>query len=122
MKITRQLTISIPPPVAWKFLHDVSAVTACLPGMEYRGQSNEGHHLGRIAMKVGPFQATFEGEGHVTYDDQQYSMHIDGKGVDRKGGSRSKISMICRLSDAGANRTSLEIDADVQLSGAIAQF
>lgn len=122
MKINQEFTVSRPLAMVWAFFHDIPAVTQCLPGMQYLGSRDHGQHAGRVTMKVGPFQATFDGEGQVAFNEAEHSAHIEGKGVDRKGGSRSKLVMDCRLVGEGADRARIYVDADVQLSGAIAQF
>jgi len=55
------------------------------------------------------------------YDEAAKSVALEGKGVDRKGASRGKMTMVCTLQQAGAG-ASIIVDSDVQLSGSIAQF
>lgn len=121
MKIHQQITIAQPIEVVWRFFHDAPAVAACLPGAEYGGAAGEDVHKGRVAVKVGPFRANFEGEARVLYQDESKSVRLDGKGVDRKGASRGRMIMDCRLTEAGP-ATEVDVEADVQLSGNLAQF
>lgn len=121
MKIQQEFTLNHPLPDLWKFFHDVPAVASCLPGAEYLGTKDDGKHSGRMAMKVGPFQAQFDGEAAVTYLDDTSSVNLEAKGIDKKGGSRGKMTMGCHLVPVGET-TKISVDADVQLSGAIAQF
>ncbi|WP_315836298.1 SRPBCC family protein [Bradyrhizobium prioriisuperbiae] len=121
MKLHQEFTIAQPLDAVWDFFHDVPRVAACLPGAEYTGLKEDGRHEGRVSAKVGPFQASFEGEAGVRYDDQQKSVALDGKGVDRKGASRGKMTMVCALQASGA-ATCVVVDSDIQLSGTIAQF
>lgn len=121
MKITQEFTVARPLPVVWDFFHDVGRVAACLPGAEYLGRREDGRHAGRVSAKVGPFQASFEGDAEIAYDDADHSVRAEGKGVDKKGGSRSRMTMTCGVSEV-AGGTRVAVDADVQLSGAIAQF
>lgn len=121
MKITKEFTVSRPLPVVWTFFHDVPAVASCMPGAEYLGSKDDGRHAGRVTQKVGPFQASFEGEAEVTYDDAAQTIHCNGKGVDRKGASRGRMTLVCALESAGPD-TKVTVDADIQLSGTIAQF
>lgn len=121
MKITQEFTVAQPLPSVWAFFRDVPEVAACLPGAQYTGSPAEGRHTGRVTSKIGPFQASFEGEAVVVHDDDAKTVHVEGKGVDKKGASRSKMVMDCRVTpDAGGTRVS--VDADIQLAGAIAQF
>lgn len=121
MKILQEFIVERPLPIVWAFFKDIPRVARCLPGAEYLGSPGEGVHAGKVTSKLGPFQASFEGEAVVTYDDETKAVRADGKGVDRKGNSRSKMGMDCRLIPEGA-RTKVVVDADIQLSGTIAQF
>jgi len=113
--------MSRPIEEVWRFFHDVPQVAACLPGAEYLGAGENGRHLGKVSAKLGPFQASFEGEAELRYDEERKSVVLDGKGVDRKGASRGKMTMACTLQRSGA-ATAVVVDSDVQLSGSIAQF
>ncbi|WP_454631692.1 SRPBCC family protein [Bradyrhizobium cenepequi] len=121
MEIKQNFVVSQPLPTVWTFFHDVPSVAACLPGAEYLGTKDDGSINGKVSAKVGPFQASFEGEAKVNYDEDAKKVEFEGKGVDRKGASRGKMSMLCKLLPEGS-ATRVDILADVQLSGGIAQF
>jgi uncharacterized protein len=121
MEIKQNFVVSQPLPTVWAFFHDVPNVAACLPGAEYLGTKDDGAITGKVSAKVGPFQASFEGEAKVKYDEDAKKVAFEGKGVDRKGASRGKMSMLCTLLPEG-NATRIDVLADVQLSGTIAQF
>ncbi|TCR60796.1 SRPBCC family protein [Bosea sp. BK604] len=121
MKIAQEFTVARPLSVVWSFFQDIPTVASCLPGAEYLGPRGEGKHAGKVSSKIGPFQASFEGEAEVVYDEAAKSVHVDGKGVDKKGASRGKMVMDCRLLPEG-EATKVVVEADVQLSGTIAQF
>ncbi|MFE3836525.1 CoxG family protein [Pseudogemmobacter sonorensis] len=121
MKLQQEFVLSRPRDQVWAFFNDVPAVAACLPGAEYLGQADDGKHTGKMSMKVGPFQASFEGEAEVNYDAAAHKVAMTGKGVDKKGASRGKMVMDCGILDEDG-KTRVVVDADVQLSGAIAQF
>jgi carbon monoxide dehydrogenase subunit G len=121
MKLHQEFVIARPIDEVWSFFRDVSRVAACLPGAEYIGPKDDGRHAGKVSAKVGPFQASFEGEADVRYDEAAKSVALEGKGVDRKGASRGKMTMVCALQESGAG-TAIVVDSDVQLSGTIAQF
>jgi uncharacterized protein len=121
MEIKQNFVVSQPLAAVWAFFHDVPSVAACLPGAEYLGTKDDGSISGKVSAKVGPFQASFEGEAKVNYDEDAKKVAFEGKGVDRKGASRGKMSMLCALVPEG-NATRVDVRADVQLSGTIAQF
>jgi uncharacterized protein len=121
MKLHQEFTIAHPLDEVWRFFRDVPRVAGCLPGAEYVGSKGDGRHLGKVSAKVGPFQASFEGEAAVNYDEKKKSVALEGKGVDRKGASRGRMSMNCLLLPSG-DLTGVVVDSDIQLSGTIAQF
>ena len=121
MKIAQEFTVARPLPAVWDFFKDIPRVASCMPGAEYLGQKPEGAYLGKITTKVGPFQTNFEGEAEVTFDDAAHQVRSVGKGVDKKGASRGKMTILCSLFGEGA-ATKVTVDADVQLSGSVAQF
>jgi len=121
MEIKQNFVVSQPLTAVWSFFHDVPSVAECLPGAEYLGTKDDGSISGKVSAKVGPFQASFEGEAKVKYDEDTKKVEFDGKGVDRKGASRGKMTMSCTLLPEG-NATRVDVSADVQLSGSIAQF
>lgn len=121
MKLKQEFVVAHPREKVWAFFHDVAAVADCLPGATYLGEKDDGAHSGTMSMKVGPFQASFEGAAKVDYDEAGHSVSMEGKGVDKKGASRGKMKMGCQLVEEGG-ATRVTVDADVQLSGSIAQF
>jgi carbon-monoxide dehydrogenase small subunit len=121
MQLKQDFLIDRPADEVWSFFHDIPALAACLPGAEYIGPTEDGRHSGKLTSKIGPFQASFAGEASVTYDEAARTIALDGKGVDRKGNSRGKMTMLCRVSPAEGG-TAVTAESDVQLSGAIAQF
>ena len=44
---------------------------------------------GASASSSGPFSASFDGEATVTRNDADHSGHVEGRGIDKRGGSRS---------------------------------
>ena len=57
----------------------------------------------------------------MVFDDQAWRTSIDGTGVDRRGGSRGQVSVVCNIT-AQPDGTHVSVDAELLLSGAVAQF
>lgn len=121
MKITQSFLIAQPLEVVWAMFEDVPGVARCMPGAELSEDKGNGTYAGRLGIKLGPFSANFDGEAAVTRNDADFSGHVEGRGIDKKGGSRSKLVMDYRLEPADEG-TRVTIDADLQLSGPVAQF
>lgn len=121
MKIENEFTVSQPVSTVWAFFQDVPSVAECLPGAELTEDRGDGTYAGKVSVKLGPMAANFEGEATVSPDEADRSGLIDGKGADRRGGSRGHVKVQYRLEEADGG-TKVQIDADVTLSGAAAQF
>ena len=127
MQISHQFEVARPADVVWEMFQDVPAVARCLPGAnltEDKGLTDDkGSHVygGSIAVKLGPMAVTFEGEATITHDRENRSALIDGRGVDRKGGSRGQVKVTYTLSSTPVG-TAVVIDAVVTLAGPAAQF
>jgi carbon-monoxide dehydrogenase small subunit len=92
-----------------------------MPGAELIADKGDGVYQGKVSIKLGPFGAAFEGEAKVTPDEAHHTGHVEGKGTDKRGGSRSKLVMDYRLAEVPGG-TSVDVVADIQLVGPIAQF
>lgn len=121
MKISQDFVVSRPPDAVWSFFQDVPSVAQCLPGAELKGQNDAGAYEGSLAAKLGPMTATFEGTATVAPDFEARTARIEGKGVDKKGGSRGQVKVDYGVT-AEEGGTKVTVDADVQLSGPAAQF
>jgi uncharacterized protein len=121
MKFEQSFVVHRPVDQVWKTFQDIPAMADCLPGATLLEDQGNGTYRGRIQSRLGPFGATFEGEATVKQDEAGKSGHVEGKGVDKRGGSRSKLVLDYRLEPVGVD-TQVTVLADVTLSGPIAQF
>jgi uncharacterized protein len=120
VEVNQTITVARPPEDVWKFLSDVPAVADCVPGLELHDQREDGTYLATFAIKVGPLSAKLEGEGLLTRDDEDLSASLEGKGVDKRGGSRAKGTMRYQVVGS-AEGSVIEVAADFRLSGPLAQ-
>ena len=121
MKIKQAFRVERPAAEVWTTLADIPAVARCLPGAEVTADKGGGAYAGKLSVKLGPFSAAFEGEASVARNEAERTGRVEGKGVDRRGGSRSRMTMDYRVLPDGAG-SRIEIDADIVLAGPIAQF
>ncbi|HZD24517.1 MAG TPA: SRPBCC family protein [Acidimicrobiia bacterium] len=121
MKIAQEFVVARPPADVWTFFQDVPSVAQCLPGAELTNQNDDGSYEGSLSVKLGPMNAAFEGTATITPDEAGRSATIQGKGVDRKGGSRGQVTVTYAISD-DPEGSKVNVDADVTLSGPVAQF
>ena len=125
-EIAQSFDIDQPPETVWRFFQDVPRVVTCIPGLEYGGiNADEGDseiHRGKVRIKLGPVSAAFEGEAAILEaDDAGRTARIEGKGIDKKGGSRASASVVYKILENGGG-SRVELDAEIKLSGALAQM
>ena len=121
MKINNEFEVARPIDIVWETFQDVPTIAECLPGAAITEEKGGNVYAGAVEVKLGPMSAKFEGEAKISLDEPNRSGHIEGKGVDRSGGSRGQVDVEYRLAEAGGT-THVSVDADIKLSGAIAQF
>ena len=121
MKISQEFVVGRDTDAVWAFFQEIPSVARCLPGAELAGQGEDGSYEGKLTARLGPMTASFEGTATVDADPATRSARIEGRGVDRKGGSRGQVVVDYRLASEEQG-TRVEVDADVTLSGPAAQF
>ena len=122
MKITETITVRSPVETVWALFQDVPQLAHCLPGADITEDKGDGVYAGSIASKLGPITVVFEGEATVTSDLTSRSGDVVGKGIDRSGGSAGRVKMHYVIEGQADGSTRVDVDADVVLSGAAAQF
>lgn len=121
MEIKQSVIIHRSLEEVWQLFQDVPAVAGCMPGAELTEEKGEGQYAGKVSVRLGPLTTTFEGEVAHWPDPANLCGKAEGKGVDRRGGSRSRMTMDYALRQADGG-TELSVNANLQLSGPIAQF
>ena len=121
MQFADEFTVERPIDAVWGLFQDVDSVARCLPGAEITGDKGGGTYDGRVSVKLGPLNPTFEGEATAVYDIDNRSIQLAGSGIDHKGGSRGRVGVTVDVREAGA-ATAVSVDATITLSGAAARF
>jgi carbon-monoxide dehydrogenase small subunit len=126
VRLSQSFMLEHPREAVWALMSDTEAVARCMPGASLDGPPQDGKMSGRIEVKVGPVAASFAGEGTVTAHPADYRQVIEGRGVDRKGGSRVSGSVDYRLTEAagatGGPATRVDVVIGYALTGLLAQI
>jgi carbon monoxide dehydrogenase subunit G len=122
LQITQEFEVARPIAQVWEMFQDVRSVAQCLPGAALTEDKGNNVYGGSITVKMGPIAATFEGDATVVPDPANRSALIEGRGVDKRGGSRGQVKVKYGLTSTGSGSTKVLIDADVTLAGPAAQF
>ncbi len=119
MQITESFELPCLPPDVWPVLHDITLLVDCLPGASLDGPVEAGMTPLRFEVKLGPIVATFVGKGQASFDEAHSTGRFEGTAIDRRTSSRVKGSAAFALS-VGARGSSIEVNVDYALSGALA--
>ncbi len=121
MKIENEFTVSVPIQQAWEVLTDLEGIAPCLPGAQLTG-SEGGKFLGKVRIKVGPVTSEYAGVASFAEKDAAaYRAVIDAKGKDSRGAGTASAMITARLTPQG-ERTLVNVDTDMKISGKIAQL
>jgi carbon-monoxide dehydrogenase small subunit len=106
----------------WAVLADFDRLAACLPGAEMTADLGDDRYRGRATVGLGPVSLRFDGLAHVVeHDPAARRMRVLAQGTDR-GGSSTQAVIRLAADPAEGGGTVLWADADVHLSGRVAQF
>ncbi len=106
----------------WRVLDDFSLLARCLPGAELVESLDEWRHRGRATVALGPVKLRFEGLAQVVERDPDgHRLRLLAQGADA-GGSATRAVITLRVEPGEGGGSALVADADLYLSGRIAQF
>ena len=110
----------------WRLMSDVQEIARCMPGVELDGPPVGDKLSGRLEAKIGPITASFAGEGTLQSFPDEVRQVIDGRGGDRRSGSRAAGRVDYRLSaipgKSGSEATRVDVVIAYALTGPLAQI
>jgi aerobic carbon-monoxide dehydrogenase small subunit len=125
-RITQSFVLAHPLDAVWQLMADPDAVARSMPGMSLDGPPQDDKLKGRFEVKIGPISASFAGEGTLTRIASEHRQIIEGRGGDRKSGSRVSGSVDYRLQKAldasAAEATRVDVVMSYVLTGPLAQI
>ena len=120
-RIPGHFTVPFGADAVWRFMADLPAVAACLPGAELTEHAGD-RVKGRVAIKFGPMSASFNGAARLDRDDASRSAVLKGAGQDTLSRSRANGDVAYRLNEVSATSTRVDVDLLYSLQGPLAQF
>ena len=122
MLIKHDFEVNQPIEKVWEFCSDIPNVASCLPGATLTDEVAEDHYEGNVAIRLGPVQMQFAGRAAVKErNEASKTIVVDAAGADQKGRGQANLGLTARLVPT-ANGTRVEVEQDLQLSGAAAQY
>lgn len=123
MKVEQHFTVQAPMAEVWRFFdQEIELVGMCIPGAQQIQRLDENLYRLVVRQKVGHLGATFDLEGTRTVTTPGSSLSLAGRGRSIKGarGDLRASAVVTLTSDA--DRTNVEVAADVILSGMLASM
>jgi carbon-monoxide dehydrogenase small subunit len=125
-RLSQSFILPHPRDAVWRLMSDVEAVARAMPGLTLAGPPQGDKVAGRLEARIGPIAAGFAGEGTVRQFPAEYRQVVEGRGADRRSGSRASGSVDYRLSavadEAGRDATRVDGVIAYALTGALAQI
>jgi len=118
-----EASFKVPHPAAevWRFMADLPAVAACLPGAALTEHAAD-KVAGQIAIKFGPMSASFKGSATLERDDAAQRAVLRGEGRDSLSNSTANGDVAYALHALAADATEVKVDLQYALQGPLAQF
>lgn len=123
MNFTGSHEIELSQETVWNSLRDVEVLAAAIPGCESfdRVESDGESYRSVVATRVGPMKARFAGNMHIEDTDPPHSYKLVGSGsAGNAGAARGEI--LIKLRPLGPEKTVLDFDASIVMTGRMAQI
>jgi carbon-monoxide dehydrogenase small subunit len=125
-RISQSFVLPHPRDAVWALMSDIEKIAPCMPGLVLDGPPQGDKVAGRLEAKIGPITASFAGEGTIRQMPAEYRQVVEGRGADRKSGSRATGSVDWRLTpvggETGGEATRVDVVISYALAGALAQI
>lgn len=123
MKIQNSFDVPLPVERTWDLLLDIQRIAPCLPGAELLEIIDAERYRGKVSLRIGPVAVTFQGIAKFERTDpisRQASVSASGNEIKGRGGAQAKVDFA--LTGNPASGTHVQIDTDLTLNGAVAQY
>jgi uncharacterized protein len=122
MNIEETFTLDAPVQQVYAFLSDVHRVAGCVPGVGDLTQRDDGAFEATLQVQMGPMRAAFAGEVSLETSENPYHITAEGRGQDRKSGSRAEVTFSGALEPENDDVTRVVTSADITIRGRLGQF
>jgi carbon monoxide dehydrogenase subunit G len=123
VQIDKVFAMPVSADVSWRFLQDIAAVAACMPGATITERLDDTHYKGTVSVKVGPATMSFRGDIEVReLDAATRTLRLIGKGADTTGTSGASLDLTARVETAADGASNLVGKSEASVSGKAAAF
>jgi carbon monoxide dehydrogenase subunit G len=121
LKFEHNVTVPAPKEKVREFLDDFEKAAKCVPGMQTITEVEPGVFDGAVRVKIGPLGINVAGRAKLEKGADE-AWRVQGEGRDRRIGAGVVANVEARLNEVDANTTDMNVIADVQFSGRLAEL
>lgn len=123
MNFKNRFHIPLPLDQAWILMLDVPRIMPCLPGAKLTDVLDGNKYQGSVSVKLGPIKLSFDGTAElIRTDEENHIAYLRGAGLDPKGRGSASSDFSFALTPASDGGTDVEVNTELTLSGAVAQY
>jgi uncharacterized protein len=122
VRIESSFEVPVAPEQAWDLLMDVPRVIPCMPGATLTQTIDESNWKAKMRVKLGPISLTFDTDvKREEADEAARKARLSAQAREARGRGAAKATIESSLAalDGG---TRVDVAADLQLTGAVAQY
>lgn len=120
MRFEHKVTIDAPKQKVQDFLNDFNKSAYCVPGLKDLKDLGNDAYEGVIRVRIGPIGLNVGGKAQI--ERQSEGWHVKGEGNDRRVGASMNADVEAKIEELGPNSTAVEIIADVNFAGRLAEM
>jgi len=125
MKIESSFTVDAPPDRVFAYLLEVNQVVGCLPGAELSEVVDSQTFRGRLKVKVGAVQVSYQGTAHIVdiqEEETSATVTIEGQGREIGGQGTVRATLLLTVAATDAGGSEVRLSSDLTVTGRVAQF
>lgn len=119
MELSDSFTVACPIDETWALLSEPERVARCVPGAHLTEIVGDDHH-GVVNVRLGVLAARFTGHATFEHDLDRHRIIVKAQGDGNQG--RAEAHITARLEALSDDQTQVNVDADLQLDGRLAQL
>jgi carbon monoxide dehydrogenase subunit G len=122
VQITSSATIDAGLDKVWDLLQDIPRVSTCMPGAQITETVDDHTWKAKVGIKVGPLSVGYNATiTRQSLDAATHSATMQVEAVDSKGRGTVSASIVTSAKAVG-DATEIDVVADANISGVVAQF
>jgi carbon monoxide dehydrogenase subunit G len=122
VRFEHKVTVDAPRQKVRDFLDDFNKAAYCVPGLTDLKDLGNDEYEGTIRVRIGPLGLNVGGHAQVERGSQDGSWRVKGEGRDRRVGASMTANVEAKLEEVDAQQTTVEVVADVQFAGRLAEL